>query len=108
MLIPIAALVVAGAATAVGISMTSSADDAPASPIVVTAPQRAPAAPAPAGSDLPAAPGPNAPGSPAMPAAPRVTAEPKAPPPPADVPAPPPPITGGGDDDWDDDGGWDD
>lgn len=97
-LVPIAALLVAGAATAVGISLTSSADDAPASPIVVTAPQRAPAAPAPAASDLPAVPGP------AGPSAPRVTAEPKAPP--ADVPAPPPAITH--DDDGDDDEGWDD
>ncbi|MBJ7466214.1 MAG: hypothetical protein JHD38_21430 [Mycolicibacterium sp.] len=102
-LVPIAALLVAGAATAVGISLTSSADDAPASPIVVTAPQRVPTAPAPAASDLPAVPGP------AGPASPRITAEPKAPPP-VDVPAPPPAITHGGDDDGDDDddGGWDD
>lgn len=107
-LIPVAALLVAGAATAAGISMTSSADDVPASPIVVTAPQRVPAAPAPAGTGVPAAPGPA-----------RVTAEPKAPPTPVDVPAPPPAISDSDDDwdddsdddwddDWDDDGGWDD
>lgn len=103
-LIPIAALLVAGAATAVGISMTSTAEDAPASPIVVTAPARVPTAPGPAGSDLPVQAGP------AAPAAPRMTADPKVPPPPppVDVPAPPPAITHGGDDDWDDDGGWDD
>ena len=105
-LIPVAALLVAGAATAVGISMTSSADDGPASPIVVTAPQRAPG---PAGSDPPGAPGPDAPRAPgpAGPVAPRITAEPKAPPP-MDVPAPPPAITHDGGDDGDDDGGWDD
>ncbi|WP_395308926.1 hypothetical protein V4U86_27055 [Mycobacterium sp. AMU20-3851] len=99
-LIPMAVLAAAGAATAVGVSMTSSADDAPASPIVVHAPQRVPG---PAGSDLPAAP------HPATPPPPLVSAEPKLPPPPIDVPAPPPAITSD-DDDWDDDddGGWDD
>lgn len=84
-LIPIAALVVAGAATAVGVSMTSSADEQPIGPIVVHAPQRP------------------------------ATAESVAPPPtePPGVPAPPPPVTQGGppaNGSWGDDGGddWDD
>ncbi|MGV0744028.1 hypothetical protein [Mycolicibacterium sp. XJ870] len=82
-LIPIAALAIAGAATAIGVSMTSNADDEPIGPIVVHAPQRPP------------------------------TAESVAPPPsdPAGVPAPPPPVTqapaiqsGPWGDDGDDDG----
>ncbi|KWX24041.1 hypothetical protein AFM11_11795 [Mycolicibacterium wolinskyi] len=89
-LIPIAALVIAGAATAVGVSMTSSADEPPIGPIVVHAPQRP------------------------------ATAQSVAPPPESSgVPAPPPPVThgglpasgswgGGDDDDWGDDGDDDD
>lgn len=89
-LIPSAVLAVAGAATAIGVSMNSRADEQPLNPIVVHAPQRPPTGP-------PAAP---------------------PPPGPVDVPAPPPPVTGGGpsmnqvnpgtwdDDGWDDD--WDD
>ncbi|MFN3003803.1 hypothetical protein [Mycolicibacterium wolinskyi] len=89
-LIPIAALVIAGGATVVGVSMTSSADEQPIGPIVVHAPQRP------------------------------ATAQSVAPPPePSGVPAPPPPVTqggppasgswgGGDDDDWGDDGDDDD
>ncbi|MHC9296155.1 hypothetical protein ACRCUN_27130 [Mycobacterium sp. LTG2003] len=90
-LIPIAALAIAGAATAVGVSLTTSGEEQPIGPIVVHAPQRP------------------------------ATAESAAPPPPepSGVPAPPPPVTEGGlpagswgdddgDDDWGDDGDDDD
>lgn len=120
-LIPIVVLLAGGAATAVGVSMTSSAHDAPAGPIVVHAPQRLPSdvPAAPAAPNVPAAPGavgsdrPAAPGSvrPNPPAAPVIPARPLIPPPvsdPAGVPAPPPAITDDGWGDDDDDGGWED
>ena len=91
-LVPVAAVLVAGAVGVVGVSMTSGADEVPAGPIVVHAPQRMP-------DQVPAAPARPAP----APVSPRVTAQPKVPPAQPDVPAPPPAV--GSDDDWDD---WDD
>ena len=95
-LVPVAAVLVAGAVGVVGVSMTSGADEVPAGPIVVHAPQRMPDQ---MPDQVPAAPARPAP----APVSPRVTAQPKVPPAQPDVPAPPPAV--GSDDDWDD---WDD
>jgi hypothetical protein len=115
---PVAALVVAGAIGAAGVTMESEADDAPLAPIIVRAPEdlspalsRPPALPAPSDSvRRPAAPPADADGVPVPPPAvtgsdtgrlPAITK--KVPPPPAvttivpDVPSP-----AGGDDDGDD------
>lgn len=94
MLIPVGVLAAGGAAAAIGVSMTSNAEDTPLGPIIVQTPppSLAPVAP---------------------PRGPAPSAATLAPPPdPAGVPAPPPAIIHNGGDDWDDDddddGGWDD